>query len=128
LARNGKPGASLLTPSSNQLPRPARKAGFSTFESRSGRETDCLLEGDGFEPSVPRQESRRFRDTSPASHDGFTVSRPGTDSSNPSSSSGESDANLTTSIRDIATVTEGAALQRVADPAVPDLLGWKAHA
>jgi hypothetical protein len=55
LARNGKPGASLLTPSSNQLPRPARKAGFSTFESRSGRETDCLLEGDGFEPSVPRQ-------------------------------------------------------------------------
>jgi len=30
------------------------------------------------------------------------------------SSSGESDANLTSSIRDIATVTEGAALQRVA--------------
>src|SRR6202011_6420004 len=47
-------------------------------------------EGDGFEPSVPRQESRRFRDTSPASHDGFTVSRPGTDSSNPSSSSRQS--------------------------------------
>src|SRR5580693_765671 len=56
LARNGKPGASLLTPSSNQLPRPARKAGFSTFESRSGRETDCLLEGDGFEPSVPHKK------------------------------------------------------------------------
>src|ERR1700738_4416970 len=55
LARNGKPGASLLTPSSNQLPRPARKAGFSTFESRSGRETDCLLEGDGFELPVPRE-------------------------------------------------------------------------
>ena len=54
LARNGKPAASLLTPSSNQLPRPARKAGFSTFESRSGRETDCLLEGDGFELPVPR--------------------------------------------------------------------------
>ena len=53
LARNGKPGASLLTPSSNQLPRPARKAGFSTFESRSGRETDCLLEQSGFELSVP---------------------------------------------------------------------------
>src|SRR6202011_6311779 len=53
LARNGKPGASLLTPSSNQLPRPARKAGFSTFESRSGRETDSPLEGSGFEPSVP---------------------------------------------------------------------------
>ena len=54
LARNGKPGASLLTPSSNQLPRPAQKAGFSTFESRSGRETDCLLEERGFETSVPR--------------------------------------------------------------------------
>ena len=36
----------------------------------------------------------------------------GTDGSNPSPSSGESDANLTSSIRDIATVTEGAALQR----------------
>ncbi len=60
LARNGKPGASLLTPSSNQLPRPARKAGFSTFESRSGRETDCLLEGDGFEPSVPRKKTNSF--------------------------------------------------------------------
>src|ERR1700730_19332684 len=60
LARNGKPGASLLTPSSNQLPRPARKAGFSTFESRSGRETDCLLEGDGFKLSVPRQKDSVF--------------------------------------------------------------------
>src|ERR1700737_3225273 len=30
------------------------KPGFSTFESGCGRETDCLLEGDGFEPSVPR--------------------------------------------------------------------------
>src|ERR1700730_17323241 len=54
LARNGKPGISRLSPSSNQLPRPARKAGFSTFESRSGRETDCLLEERGFETSVPR--------------------------------------------------------------------------
>jgi len=53
LARNGKPGASLLTRSPSQLPRPARKAGFSTFESGCGRETGCRLEGDGFEPSVP---------------------------------------------------------------------------
>src|SRR3984893_2329965 len=32
---------------------PRGKPGFSTFESGCGRETDCLLEGDGFEPSVP---------------------------------------------------------------------------
>jgi hypothetical protein len=32
---------------------PRAKPGFSTFESRCGRETDCLLEKDGFEPSVP---------------------------------------------------------------------------
>src|SRR6202047_2531953 len=70
LARNGKPGASLLTPSSNQLPRPARKAGFSTFESRSGRETDCLLEGDGFELSVPGRETVK-----PIVGDGTTSSK-----------------------------------------------------
>jgi hypothetical protein len=50
------------------LPRPARlrrpgrqasgaqprgKPGFSTLDCSSGRETDSLLEGDGFEPSVP---------------------------------------------------------------------------
>jgi hypothetical protein len=38
----------------------------------------------------------------------------GTDGSNPLSSREESGANLTSSIRDIATVTEGAALRRVA--------------
>ena len=54
LARNGEPGASLLTRSASQLPKPARKAGFSTFKSGGGRETDCLLEGDGFELPVPR--------------------------------------------------------------------------
>ena len=32
---------------------PRGKPGFSTFESGCGRETDSLLEGDGFEPSVP---------------------------------------------------------------------------
>jgi hypothetical protein len=29
------------------------KPGFSTYETGCGRETDSLLEGDGFEPSVP---------------------------------------------------------------------------
>src|ERR1700730_12330145 len=41
--------ASLPTRSPIHPPRPARKAGFSTFESGCGRERDCLLEGDGFE-------------------------------------------------------------------------------
>src|ERR1700730_6634697 len=36
----------------------------------------------------------RFRESGHFSHDGLTVSRPGTGSSNPSPSSGESDANL----------------------------------
>jgi len=49
------PCESLLTRSPSQLPKPARKAGFSTFESGCGRETDCLLEGDGFELPVPRE-------------------------------------------------------------------------
>ena len=53
-------------------------------------ETDWLAEGDGFEPSVPQQIRSRFRDSSPVSHDGLTVSRPGTESSNPSPSSAES--------------------------------------
>src|SRR6266436_1476596 len=56
---------------------------------------DPALEGDGFEPSVPQQIRSRFRDSSPVSHDGLTVSRPGTEGSNPSPSSGESGANLT---------------------------------
>src|SRR6202048_459687 len=51
---------------------------------------DSALEGDGFEPSVPQQIRSRFRDSSPVSHDGLTVSRPGTESSNPSPSAGES--------------------------------------
>ena len=36
---------------------PRGKPGFSTFENDCGRETDCLLEGDGFEPSVPRERN-----------------------------------------------------------------------
>src|SRR5258705_10206446 len=98
LARNGKPGASLLTPSSNQLPRPARKAGFSTFESRSGRETDCLLEGDGFEPSVPRKKTPLFGCPRSVPQFAFRnknrLFRAGTDGSNPSPSSAESRANF----------------------------------
>jgi hypothetical protein len=35
---------------------------------------DSPLEGDGFEPSVPQQIRPRFRDRSPVSHDGLTVS------------------------------------------------------
>src|ERR1700732_5138682 len=57
LARNGKPAASLLTPSSSEPRTPAGKPGFLALESGCGRETDCLLEGDGFEPSVPRERS-----------------------------------------------------------------------
>src|ERR1700726_906355 len=75
---------------------------------------DSALEGDGFESPVPQQIRSRFRESSHFSHDGLTVSRPVTGTSNPSPSREESGANLTSSIRDIATVTEGAALRRVA--------------
>jgi hypothetical protein len=34
---------------------PAGKPDFSTYESGCGRETDSPLEGEGFEPSVPRE-------------------------------------------------------------------------
>src|SRR6516165_1079987 len=34
---------------------PAATAGFSIPQGEIPRETDCLLEGDGFEPSVPRR-------------------------------------------------------------------------
>src|ERR1700737_2755729 len=37
----------------SSCPDPRGKAGFSTFKSGCGRETDCLLEGDGFELPVP---------------------------------------------------------------------------
>src|ERR1700730_12270821 len=35
------------------------KPGFLTLESGCGRETDCLLEGDGFELPVPREKKSR---------------------------------------------------------------------
>jgi hypothetical protein len=57
---------------------------------------DSPLEGDGFEPLVSQQIRSRFRDSSPI--DGLTVSRPGTESSNPSPSTSESRANLSSSI------------------------------
>src|SRR6202022_4714625 len=52
--------ASLPTRSPSHPRKPARKAGFSTFESGCGRETDCLLEGDGFELPVPREMTTIF--------------------------------------------------------------------
>ena len=42
----------------------AATAGFSTQEGESPRETDCLLEGSGFELSVPRQIGNSFRASS----------------------------------------------------------------
>src|ERR1700730_3895643 len=62
---------------------------------------DSLLEGDGFEPSVPHKKQPflaapvRFRHSPSATKTGSFV--PGTDGSNPSPSSGESAANLTSS-------------------------------
>ena len=44
-----------------RLPHPARpreKPGFSTWEGEIPRDTDSPLEGDGFEPSVPRRKTR----------------------------------------------------------------------
>src|SRR6516162_9722468 len=45
---------------------------------RDRKFAESALEGDGFEPSVPRQIRSRF-ESSPVSHDGLTVSRPGTE-------------------------------------------------
>jgi hypothetical protein len=42
----------------------AATARFSTQEGEIPRETDCLLEGDGFELSVPRQTGNSFRASS----------------------------------------------------------------
>ena len=39
----------------NAACKPARKAGVLDHEDKVTRETDSLLEGDGFEPSVPRE-------------------------------------------------------------------------
>ena len=57
-----------------------------------GSSPDSPVEGDAFEPSVPLQIRCRFQDGRPVSHDGLTVSRPGTRSSNPVPSSDESAA------------------------------------
>src|SRR6202040_2593393 len=72
LVRYRKTLASLPTRSPSQQPRPARKAGFSTFENDCGREPDCLLEGDGFELPVPgalgkAERARRRKITDPLS-------------------------------------------------------------
>ena len=52
---------------------------------------DSLLEGDGFEPSVPQQICSRFRDISPVSHDGLATRNRKFESI---SSISESDANM----------------------------------
>jgi hypothetical protein len=62
-------------PTGPRLPRPTCWIQFAV---------DSLLEGDGFESPVPQQIRSRFRESSHFSHDGLTVSRPGTGSSNPS--------------------------------------------
>src|SRR5205807_5449407 len=49
---------------------PRGKPGFSTFERGCGRETDCLLEGDGFEPSVPARETVNRGDVTAVSKTG----------------------------------------------------------
>jgi hypothetical protein len=58
------PQVGALSKHAERLCRPGRQAsrahprgkpGFWTFESGCGRETDSLLEGNGFEPSVPRE-------------------------------------------------------------------------
>src|SRR5580700_11425588 len=59
--------------------------------------SDSPPEGDGFEPSVPQQIRSRFRDSSPVSHDGLTVSRPGSETLNPAPYTSEAGANLTRS-------------------------------
>src|SRR5262249_50893194 len=57
------PAVGVMLTSPARLCRPCRlagpahaaaTAGFSIQERKIKRETDCLLEGDGFEPSVPR--------------------------------------------------------------------------
>src|SRR5262249_568331 len=61
------PPAAEVSKQSARLCRPSRQAsrvhppgkpGFWTFESGCGRETDSLLEGDGFEPSVPVRQAK----------------------------------------------------------------------
>jgi hypothetical protein len=49
--------------------QPRGKPGFSTLDSSSGRETDCPLEGDGFELPVPREKAsvQKLRRLAPAS-------------------------------------------------------------
>src|ERR1700730_7880292 len=57
LARLCRPGRQA------SCPDPRGKAGFSTFKSGCGRETDCLLEGDGFELPVPEGKTGQTAQT-----------------------------------------------------------------
>ena len=94
--------ASLPTRSPRHPAQPRGKPRFSTLESSSGRETDSPLEEEGFEPPVPLRPSHLSRHGFVAWRGGRSRSKKcpvlgGTGSSNPSSSSGESVANLTSS-------------------------------
>jgi len=113
------PQVGALSKHAERLCRPGRQAsrahprgkpGFWSFESGCGRETDSLLEGTGFEPSVPPRKGADASCVGSLSPDlsvggeptrgdieRLVVSR-GTDGSNPIPSSKESAANLTSSI------------------------------
>src|SRR6202011_5846937 len=97
------PQVGALSKHAERLCRPGRQAsrahprgkpGFWTFESGCGRETDSLLEGDGFELSVPDRETVK-----PSWETGLLSRKRericwGTEGSNPSPSSAESAANF----------------------------------
>jgi len=53
----------------------AENAGFSWYGGEIRRETDCLLEGDGFELLVPRRESPRFSEASRRDYGADSLSR-----------------------------------------------------
>jgi hypothetical protein len=61
--------------SAARCPHPRGKPGFSTFVRACGRETDCPLEEDVFEPSVPRRTGRSIRVGSSGVPSGARVNR-----------------------------------------------------
>ena len=91
------PCASLSTQSPSRPRTAARKAGVLDLESGCGRETDSLLEGDGFEPSVPVATEPIYIAEGELRGDRRAAKKiwRGTNGSNPSPSSKESCANRT---------------------------------
>jgi hypothetical protein len=95
------PGSQTAGPFSRPShPQTAAKVrGFSLIASGFTAETDCLLEGTGFEPSVPHRERNESRSetgtVTEATKVRLEVVAPGTDGSNPVPSSSESSANPT---------------------------------